>query len=315
MRRERFFHLIARKNSGLAVFFARIWAEKPASQQRTCSASCTATPPARQATSAGFYHDAYARDHFHTTAIPIPNVIEIGQLDAQHAFCITEKLPGFTLQDADTQTITRLLKPVADAWQAIRAIDISHTTGFGDLDLNGQGEYPTWRAFLLAILDPARYQWKPILQHMESGLFGRLTTAFTALVDACPEERRLIHGDFGSNNVLTDGQRVTAILDWDNAKYGDPLFDVATAYFWRPWLPCMDLQAAYYEPSLPPSPTVTSASSATNCAYGYTKSTRMCVMEVRRQPHGSSSAVQSCCAEWPYSTSGKGGGRKGTGED
>ena len=59
-----------------------------------------------------------------------------------------------------------------------------------------------------------------------------------------------MHGDFGSNNVLTDGQRITAVLDWESAKYGDALFGAATAYFWRTWLPCMDLQAGYYEACL-----------------------------------------------------------------
>jgi hygromycin-B 4-O-kinase len=202
---------------------------------------------------AGFHHDAYARSHFHTAAIPIPNIIEIGQIDAQHAFCITERMPGFTLQDADEETITRLLKPVTDTWQAIRAINIRDTTGFGEFDLAGQGRYPTWRAFLLALFDFSRHDWKPVFQHFqqaEKDLFSRLTTIFTVLAQSCPEERQLIHGDFGANNLLTDGQRVTAVLDWENAKYGDPLFDIATAYFWRTWLPCMDLQAAYYQTQL-----------------------------------------------------------------
>jgi hypothetical protein len=36
-----------------------------------------------------------------------------------------------------------------------------------------------------------------------------------------------VHGDFHPGNVLTDGQRVTAILDWEEAALGDPRIDVA----------------------------------------------------------------------------------------
>src|SRR5262249_61598305 len=48
------------------------------------------------------------------------------------------------------------------------------------------------------------------------------------------------HRDFGSNNVLTDGIGITAVLDWDAAGCGDPLYDVGAALFWRTWLTCVD---------------------------------------------------------------------------
>ena len=66
----------------------------------------------------------------------------------------------------------------------------------------------------------------------------------------CPEERKLVHGDFGSNNVLADGRQITAVIDWDNALYGDPLYDVAGAYFWSTWLMCMEKSARYWDTTL-----------------------------------------------------------------
>ena len=54
---------------------------------------------------------------------------------------------------------------------------------------------------------------------------------YLKLIEYCPEEHKLVHGDFGSNNVLTDGQKITGVLDWDCALYGDPLFDVAGSFF------------------------------------------------------------------------------------
>ncbi|MWV42580.1 phosphotransferase [Paenibacillus sp. HJL G12] len=36
-----------------------------------------------------------------------------------------------------------------------------------------------------------------------------------------------MHGDFHQNNILSDGQRITGVID-SNGKYGDFLIDLAT---------------------------------------------------------------------------------------
>lgn len=197
--------------------------------------------------SAGFQKDAYAAAHFQSERLPIPRVIQIGSLDEHHIFCLTEKRPGFTLQDADSHTLRRLLEPTTQVWLALKECDLRETVGFGDFHADGQGAFATWQEFLLALFDSPAYDWDPVVQFMSQTAYERLVTPFTSLAQFCPEELSLVHGDFGSNNVLTDGQSITAVLDWENAKYGDPLFDVATASFWSPWLECMAAQAGHYE--------------------------------------------------------------------
>jgi len=44
----------------------------------------------------------------------------------------------------------------------------------------------------------------------------------------------LLHGDLGSHNVFTDGRDVTAVIDWEDALSGDPVFDIA---FWATFHP------------------------------------------------------------------------------
>jgi aminoglycoside phosphotransferase (APT) family kinase protein len=39
-----------------------------------------------------------------------------------------------------------------------------------------------------------------------------------------------VHGDFGSNNVLADGEHITGVVDWSEAMIGDPLYDVANIF-------------------------------------------------------------------------------------
>ncbi len=46
-------------------------------------------------------------------------------------------------------------------------------------------------------------------------------------IDAFARHDRLLHLDYHPLNVLTDGERVTAVLDWANAHAGDPRADLA----------------------------------------------------------------------------------------
>ena len=52
------------------------------------------------------------------------------------------------------------------------------------------------------------------------------------LISFCPEERFLVHGDFGFDNMLCGGNKITGVLDWSYAAYGDFLYDIAYLDFW-----------------------------------------------------------------------------------
>lgn len=43
-----------------------------------------------------------------------------------------------------------------------------------------------------------------------------------------PHEARNIHGDLHLEHVFVDGDEVTGIIDWSEARQGDPLFDLAS---------------------------------------------------------------------------------------
>lgn len=70
---------------------------------------------------------------------------------------------------------------------------------------------------------------------------GRLAARLAAVdltrltgLDAAPEARVLVHGDFGPQNLLLDEitAEPTALLDWELAHLGDPGEDVA----WAEWI-------------------------------------------------------------------------------
>lgn len=55
----------------------------------------------------------------------------------------------------------------------------------------------------------------------------RLQTALQQVARPTPA---LLHLDYHPLNVLTDGTQITAVLDWANARMGDPRADVARTY-------------------------------------------------------------------------------------
>lgn len=195
----------------------------------------------------GFKKDAYAFSNFSSSRIPIPKVIKLEQSDSKHSLCISEKMPGITLQDADESTVQQLLKPVLQLWREIASTDISDSTGYGEFDGSGKGKSKTWNDFILL---ESSLDWSGLGDIVDKSLIEKVSNELQRASKFCPNEHKLVHGDFGSNNLLVDNNKVSAVLDWENAMYGDPLYDIATAYFWRTWLTCMEQTARYYEAEL-----------------------------------------------------------------
>ena len=62
----------------------------------------------------------------------------------------------------------------------------------------------------LRLVDDARFAWGPA---------------------ECPAGAVVVHGDLGPWNLLLDNARITGIIDWDLAYFGDPLEDLVEAAF------------------------------------------------------------------------------------
>jgi aminoglycoside phosphotransferase (APT) family kinase protein len=86
--------------------------------------------------------------------------------------------------------------------------------------------HPTLRANTLAAVDMWRLQpWT--MQAASSPSFTRLSQW---LLDHVPDEEAtpcLVHVDYGPHNVLVDGSEVSAVLDWEAARIGDPAEDLS----------------------------------------------------------------------------------------
>jgi hygromycin-B 4-O-kinase len=203
------------------------------------------------ASESGFVHDRLAWERFAPAGIPIPHIYTIGRFGEQ-AFAISQYAPDHTIWHLSAEQQEALVPALMEMLDHIHQLDISATTGYGDVDDSGVGRYPSWTAYLGAVAaeDPDDFygRWSRLYDEsfLERPLCEQLLAQMIALVPFCPEARSLVHGDFGFDNVVVAGERITAVLDWANMKYGDFLFDVAWLNFWPSPVRYENLFRRYY---------------------------------------------------------------------
>jgi hygromycin-B 4-O-kinase len=154
---------------------------------------------------------------------------------------VYKRLPGMTLEELSGDDLERSLEPTVEALQSIHATSISETSGFGPFDGSGRGSYGSWHDWLVSVIPVAKNE----VRHPD---LSSIIERFETTVEGCPEQRQLVHGDFGANNVLWDGDHISGVLDWENALFGDALYDHANVMYWRTWLECMECLAGCLRP-------------------------------------------------------------------
>jgi hygromycin-B 4-O-kinase len=203
------------------------------------------------ASESGFVHDRLAWERFAPTGIPIPQIYEIGRFGEQ-AFAISQYAPHHTIWHLPIARQEALAPALVEMLDRIHQLDIRVTVGYGDVDDSGVGRYPSWTAYLGAVAaeDPDDFygRWSRLFDEsfLERPLCEQLHAQMIGHLPYCPWEPSLVHGDFGFDNVVVDGERITAVLDWANMKYGDFLFDVAWLNFWPSPVRYEDLFRRYY---------------------------------------------------------------------
>jgi hygromycin-B 4-O-kinase len=186
--------------------------------------------------------------------LPVPRVLEVGEAAAVGAtgqaiggyYAVSERLHGSYIDHVDRAQMRSLLPALFRALDALRQADISHTSGYGSWGADGNAPYPSWRAYLLNVLDdrPSRriHGWRTRLEESAVGAasFDAAYQRLAGLADRQPEDRHLIHSDLLHFNVLVQADRITGVLDWGCGLYGDFLYDLAWFCFWGPWFTAWD---------------------------------------------------------------------------
>lgn len=195
----------------------------------------------------GAYVEDFEKDRrmsaYSSPRLPIPEVLEVGELDGEY-YTISRRAHGQFLDALDSAGMARVLPAVLAALAEARSIDVSATTGYGGWSASdGNAPFTGWPEALLANLDdlPGRRTtgWRKALEQSPAATaaFDEAAGVLRQLAPACPDRRELIHQDLLNRNVLVEGSRLTAVLDWGNSMYGDGLYDLAWLLYWWPWYP------------------------------------------------------------------------------
>jgi hygromycin-B 4-O-kinase len=194
----------------------------------------------------GVHPDDFERDRFAAAfaspALPVPAIVEIGQAYGMH-YAISERLFGNYLDDLDEQQMRAVLPSLLATLDAVRLLDLSATTGYGIVETGGNAPFASWADFLLEIAvdrPGARVSgWRDSMAKSATGTatFDAALVQLRDLLPVIPRTRHLVHSDLLNFNVLAANDRISAVLDWGSALYGDFLYDIAWFVYWAPVYP------------------------------------------------------------------------------
>ncbi len=199
---------------------------------RTAAGAYVLRVSAEPSSADSFARDTFAANHFASPTLPIPPIVAHGLYEGL-PFAISERAVGGRLSLLPTATQQSLIPALLDTVEAIGRADLQQTTGYGGWSATGVGQATSWREHLLAVRDDhpdGYYQyWHRLFDttFLERSLFDAVYQRLARLIDFAPEARCLVHGDLHFDNILATPTRITAIIDWGNASFGDALYDIA----------------------------------------------------------------------------------------
>lgn len=195
-----------------------------------------------------FKKDRYAYEHFLTPKIIIPKTIKLGTIEERIFFSISKKLEGVALDKLKEKELLDSLPEIASVLREIHLTDISKTSGYGSWDISGNATHKSWQEFLLSVKFSSYFKWDNLINEgiYEKKLFEKVFAKIIELSKYASEERSLVHGDYGFNNILINGENVSGVLDWALSKYGDFVYDIAWLAFWEEKIDYGQLLKEYY---------------------------------------------------------------------
>jgi hypothetical protein len=98
------------------------------------------------------------------------------------------------------------------------------------------GEPSLWQSYVHAVLagthGPERVAFARASHPDAARLLDEIQALAPRLAGLALPEGDVVHGDLHHQNVLVEGDRVTAVFDWEQATAGDWRYDVAWLAFW-----------------------------------------------------------------------------------
>jgi hygromycin-B 4-O-kinase len=191
----------------------------------------------------GFEKDRLAHNLFDQALLPVPEVLLIAETDPLHWYCVSRRVTGDTLQALPAGGAFRYGEAVGRLLDALAGTTMASELGAGPFDGNGKASFGCWPDYVSSV---SGWEWQALSSPQRVAAI-QIVGRVCGMAQDLPDGRQLVHGDFGSNNVLVRDGAVTGLIDWSEAMIGHPLYDLANLLFWRPWLDCMEQQCRFIE--------------------------------------------------------------------
>lgn len=179
-----------------------------------------------------FLSEKMILDLLRRNGIPVPRIIALDTTKTiipDRTIFVCERLPGETLNGDPTKNKiaeTSLLIQIGSVLKRIHEIEVGR--GFGFIDEQGNGTNKCWEEFVLKPFHSERLTFlvdRGFISKADLIKAINFANSNRFLLDNCP--RKLLHGDFALSNILQKDNKLVAVIDFENAKAGDPLWDIA----------------------------------------------------------------------------------------
>ena len=197
----------------------------------------------------GNYVEDFQKDRFaHTfasTALPIPEVLEIGKAFSGY-YAISTRVYGKALETLNSGEWKTVVPSLIGALEAMRCADLPPDSGIGGWHGDGKASGRSWRERLLSVKEDnptdRGFGWTKKLATSARG-WETFKKGYALLEELATEpiQPSLVHGDLINRNVFVDRGKLSGVFDWGCSVYGDHLYDLAWFEFWSPWYPELDI--------------------------------------------------------------------------
>jgi aminoglycoside phosphotransferase (APT) family kinase protein len=183
--------------------------------------------------------DRWASARLHAAGLPALEVyaVDLSRRDCPWDYELLEPAQGVPLKqfDNDETALAPLLTELGAFLARVHRLSTEH---FGLLipDATGseaRGACSTWAGYLENHLERHVALCKNI-QAISSREAQAILKVFREATVRLETRPALLHGDPGSHNVFVEGDRVSTLIDWEDALAGDPIYEVA---FWATFHP------------------------------------------------------------------------------
>lgn len=174
--------------------------------------------------------NSYICSQLSESGAPVPEVIEVNE---NPFFIVYEKLEGLPLEREDRFTKEEYLEAMTNAGKSLAKIHGSgiEISGYGKPDQENdfqKANHENWQEFVDNFIENT-------LNYVKSDRFNPIAERASELIntDLLPEKpkSKVMHLDYSPDNIIIGPKLNAKAIDFDDAYYGDPRFDLVLAKF------------------------------------------------------------------------------------